>query len=119
MTPQSNEGVVLPMLRMTIDDTLRGTLTAALDCFRSRTLDNLDTAVSEDETQYFEQVLFEIDTAGAMLNGEERHDEFGRVKQAMEARDESSKRWRRGTSERCGAGTSAIRLQGAEHGKCD
>ena len=88
MTSQSNEGVDLPMLRMTIDDALRGTLTAALDCFRSRTLDNLDTAVSDDETRYFEQVLFEVDAAGAMLNGEERHDEISRVKQAMEVGDE-------------------------------
>jgi len=70
-----------------VDHALYSTLVAALDCFRSRTLDNLDTAVSDGERLYFEKVLNEIDLAGAMLNDETRRPGPSRGKQATEAQN--------------------------------
>lgn len=85
MTSEPGEnGPTSPMPRLTIDDSLYATLSAALDCFRSRTLDNIDTSVSDDERQYFEQVLGEIDRASVMLDGEEHRDDPGLIRQVAE-----------------------------------
>lgn len=84
--PDENSAI-LPTWRQQIDDALYVTLIAALDCFRSRTLDNLDTAVSDVEKSYFEELLVEIDLAGAKLNSEGPGTEQAATGKYREARD--------------------------------